>query len=333
MATFLNSHSLHYENVNLIAKKPGVIESRKDVPNEIYRVVVAPMTALFCEEFVIEAARCGLSTAIPRFGSIENRTNLHSLFETNKQNSNQKCFVSIGINEVDLKDLIISTESRSWLIDVAFAGIPQLIPFVENLSLQATTNDLMIGNIMSGESFDFLYKKIEQYTNNLFFRVGIGGGGGCSTATKTGFTRSPITELNEIFKRRNEIEAELKYSTDAKIVADGGIKEGSHVNKAFGVGADYVMMGSYFSKAAEADTNLRGDGTYWGLASKKQIGISGLDKTAFYEGKVNKINKHEIRPLKELVDELWAGISSGVSYSGYRTLSEFVGKGIFEIKS
>jgi hypothetical protein len=40
----------------------------------------------------------------------------------------------------------------------------------------------------------------------------------------------------------------------------------------------------------------------------------------------------ELRPLEELVDELWGGISSAVSYSGYNTLKRFIGNGVFEIK-
>ena len=40
----------------------------------------------------------------------------------------------------------------------------------------------------------------------------------------------------------------------------------------------------------------------------------------------------ELRPLEALVDELWGGISSAVSYSGCKTLGEFIGNGVFELK-
>jgi hypothetical protein len=39
-----------------------------------------------------------------------------------------------------------------------------------------------------------------------------------------------------------------------------------------------------------------------------------------------------LSPLETLVDELWGGISSAVSYSGYETLKDFIGNGVFELK-
>jgi len=36
--------------------------------------------------------------------------------------------------------------------------------------------------------------------------------------------------------------------------------------------------------------------------------------------------------LDQLVEDLWGGLSSAVSYSGYSTLTDFIGNGIFEVK-
>jgi hypothetical protein len=35
--------------------------------------------------------------------------------------------------------------------------------------------------------------------------------------------------------------------------------------------------------------------------------------------------------LKDIVETLWAGIASGISYSGHKTLTESIGNGVFEI--
>lgn len=95
--------------------------------------------------------------------------------------------------------------------------------------------------------------------------------------------------------------------------------------------SDYVMMGGYFSRALEAYTWLNGDGTYWGGASKKQQMLYGGVRR-HSEGKVVEIDRSTTLPLTELVDELWGGLSSAVSYSGKQSLSEFIGNGVFEIK-
>ncbi len=115
------------------------------------------------------------------------------------------------------------------------------------------------------------------------------------------------------------------------IIADGGIKNAGYASKAFGAGADYVMMGGYFAKAFEAETHVRGDGYYWGGASHKQQILSTGKVYRHSEGKEVPI-LNELAPLETLVDELWGGISSAVSYSGYDTLSKFIGNGVFEIK-
>ena len=45
-----------------------------------------------------------------------------------------------------------------------------------------------------------------------------------------------------------------------------------------------------------------------------------------------KIDKNNIVPFSELDKQLWGGIRSGVSYSGYECLEEFIGNGVFELK-
>jgi hypothetical protein len=116
-----------------------------------------------------------------------------------------------------------------------------------------------------------------------------------------------------------------------RIVADGGIKNSGYAAKAFGAGADAVIMGGYFARAIEAETNLYGDGTYWGGASEKQQILATGKASRHSEGKEFKIDE-PILPLDKLVSDLWGGISSAVSYSGYKSLTDFVYNGYFEIK-
>jgi IMP dehydrogenase/GMP reductase len=145
----------------------------------------------------------------------------------------------------------------------------------------------------------------------------------CSTSDATGINRGQITELIECSEYARKF-------NNFYIIADGGIKNGNYASKAFGAGADVIMMGGYFSKATESETNIIGDGTYWGGAShKQQERFGGIRRHS--EGKVLKI-EGELKPLKVLVDDLWGGISSAISYSGYSSLENFIGNGIFEIK-
>lgn len=161
----------------------------------------------------------------------------------------------------------------------------------------------------------------------LFIRVGIGGGFACETASRaTGYGRGQITELRECL----EVKDKLKLSPVP--FADGGIKNGACAAKAFGIGSQYIMLGGYFSKAEEAQNVIDGEYKFWGCASDYNQLKFG-EKRNHSEGKVIDINKNEIKPLNYLVEELWGGISSAVSYGGYTTLEKFIGNAIFEIKN
>ena len=163
-----------------------------------------------------------------------------------------------------------------------------------------------------------------------YVRVGIAGGSPCATNDSTGYNRGPITEIMEI-EGSNPWDPYLDNRHKPFIIADGGIKNSGYAAKAFGAGADYVMMGGYFAKAFEAETHQIGDGTYWGGASHKQQILSTGKAYRHSEGKEVPI-LDELSPLETLVDQLWGGISSAVSYGGYDTLTNFIGNGVFEIK-
>jgi IMP dehydrogenase/GMP reductase len=176
----------------------------------------------------------------------------------------------------------------------------------------------MCGNIHSATGY-------VRYNKNVLVRVGIGGGSVCKTRYATGFTRGQITEIKECSDyKRNISEAPF-------IVADGGIKYSGDIIKAFGAGADYVMIGGLLKNAQEAQNVIDGDFSYWGGASKKQQKITYGHAKRHSEGAEVVVKQNEIIPLKDIFEEIWGGVESGISYSGYETIKEFIGKGHFEI--
>lgn len=317
MAKILDTKSLYYNDVNLIAQ-PSLIKSRSEVPVELNRIIVSPMESIMGEKFALEANKLGLTVCLHRFCDVEKQASLFTSL-SNKKN----VFVSVGINDIERVKILAKYGAHNFLLDIANGYIPHLKQSVYEISNYCYLENIMVGNIMTGDGF---YNAT--FTGfNTFVRVGIAGGAACSTSDATGYNRGQITELLEIKEQKDK----LGY-TGVKnyIVADGGIKNGNYAAKAFGAGADYVMMGKYFSQANEAETHVIGDGTYWGGASyKQQERWGGVKKHS--EGKIIPIEE-EVKSLELLTMELWGGLSSAVSYSGYKTLSEFIGNGVFEIK-
>ena len=328
MAQILKSKSIYYNDVNLVAQ-PCKVKSRKDIPVELNRIIVSPMEAIVGKTFAHKANELGLTLCLHRFCSIEEQLELYNSLPDKKN-----VFVSIGLNDWDRVEALGEIGATSWLIDMANGYMTKEInECVSKLSEQACIDNLMMGNVHSERGFQMLANVALDKSFSKYVRVGIAGGSPCATNDSTGYNRGPITEIMEIDDSNpwDPISDKLYPNRKPFIIADGGIKNSGYAAKAFGAGADYVMMGGYFAKAFEAETHQRGDGTYWGGASHKQQILSTGKVYRHSEGKEVPIND-ELRPLEALVDELWGGISSAVSYSGYETLSGFISNGVFELK-
>ena len=328
MAKILKSKSIYYNDVNLIAQ-PCKVRSRRDIPVELNRIIVSPMEAIVGKTFALKANELGLTVCLHRFCSIAEQVELYNSLP-NKDN----VFVSIGLNDWDRVDALAEIGATSWLIDMANGYMTKEIDECAiNLSERARIQHLMMGNVHSEYGFQLLANVAYDKSFKRFVRVGIAGGSPCATNDSTGYNRGPITEIMEIDEHNPwDSTSDAIFIRDKPfIIADGGIKNAGYAAKAFGAGADYVMMGGYFARAFEAETHVRGDGHYWGGASHKQQILSTGKVYRHSEGKEVPI-LDELRPLETLVDELWGGISSAVSYSGCKTLGEFIGNGVFELK-
>ncbi len=322
MAKILKSKSIYYNDVNLIAQ-PCKVKSRKDIPVELNRIIVSPMESIVGETFALEANKLGLTLALHRFCTPEAEAELFSKLE-NKDN----VFVSIGLDDWKRVEVLSKAGAKNWLIDMANGYMDKFIyATVERLMWHTDVQKLILGNVHSYDGFQNLADIKKDAKFQRFVRVGIGGGSPCATNDSTGYNRGAITELMEV--ESNHIWDTPESKT--QIIADGGIKNAGYAAKAFGAGADYVMMGGYFVKAFEAETHIIGDGYYWGGASHKQQ--RNLTGSAYRHSEGKEIPVLDIlMSLKDLVNELWGGISSAVSYSGYETLTDFIGNGIFEVK-
>jgi GMP reductase len=329
MPTILKSESIYYNDINLLGRPaPDHIKSRSDIPKEKYRIVVSPMHALQGEKFVEEAAKNGISIFIHRFLGLDWQLKMNDIFQKNKIDSRQVCCLSMGLKNLkeEFLELYIKNGIRSLGIDIAngFLNLQEQARFIRN-SMDYCNNGLLdnfyVGNINTAEGFQKLQKTFDCIAKNLIIRVGVGGGQACSSSDVASINRGNITEIIECHS----------VSNNGLVAADGGISKPGFAAKAFAAGSEYILMGGYFSYAEEAETNLNGDKSYWGGSSQKQLEILGqTHKTS--EGKViSGVNK-ELKPMKKLVDDLWGGLASYVTYSGYGSLTEAIGNGLFEVK-
>lgn len=316
MPRFLDTKSLYYNDVNLIASF-GQINSRKDIPKQLNKIIISPMDAVVSDELAIKALNKGVAVCLPRFNTIaEQKKSLYKIYDRCGQkelkNGDKQLYVSVGLNDWDR---IRELNHDDVLIDVANGYLYNVCKFAEELRNKGYR--VMVGNVHDS-------KGINLYNNYTKVRLGIGQGKVCKTGQVSGYTRGQITEILDCYNNRR--------NKNQYIVADGGICSSGCAVKAFAAGADYIMLGGYFSNAEEAKNVQNGEYSYWGGASEKQQLKYYGEIRRNSEGIEIQVDKNNIKPIEILIDELWDGIASGISYSGYQNLTQFIGNGVFEIK-
>jgi GMP reductase len=327
----LNSKSIYYDDVNLIAQ-PTEVKSRKDIPQELERIMVSPMQSIIGLVFASRALELGLSVCLHRFDStIEDRIKLiHDVFVNMKTPNRtvERIWVSVGLKDLENIEAIIHQGVQNIIIDVAKGYMSEVLEFTSQIYHKSgkQIKKIMLGNIHSSSILPDYQTLSDYFGIPIYFRCGIASGSVCNTKGMTGYNRGQITEIQEC---SDWIEAN---NSNLVLVADGGIKDPACAAKAFGSGAEYVMMGGYFAHAKEAQHVIDELYKFWGGASEFQQILSKGIAERHSEGKEKDINPNHLESLDKLVFDLWGGISSAVSYSGYPTLTKFIGNGVFEVK-
>ena len=143
------------------------------------------------------------------------------------------------------------------------------------------------GNVVDREGFMFLAE-----AGADFIKVGIGGGSICITRETKGIGRGQATALIDVCAARDEYyEATGIY---IPVCSDGGIVHDYHMTLALAMGADFMMLGRYFSRFDESPTDVvKINGTYykeyWGEGSNRarnwqRYDLGGAKKLSFEEG-------------------------------------------------
>lgn len=327
----LNSRSIYYDDVNLIAQ-PTEVKSRKDIPEDLGRIIVSPMQSIVGLIFACRALTLGLSVCLHRFDStIEERLELiKGVFANAKgANTQERIWVSVGLKDVENIEKILDLGVKNILLDVANGYMSEVLEVASQMYNKSgkRIKKLMLGNIHSDSILQDYQTLSDYFGIPVYFRCGIASGSVCNTKGMTGYNRGQITEIKECVDWIEENNSNLI------LVADGGIANPACAAKAFGAGAEYIMMGGYFAHAKEAQHVVDELYKFWGGASEFQQILSKGVAERHSEGKEKDIHPDHLENLDKLVSDLWGGISSAVSYSGYSTLMQFIGNGVFEKKS
>ncbi len=179
------------------------------------------------------------------------------------------------------------------------------------------------GNVVDADGFNFLAG-----AGADFIKVGIGGGSICITREAKGIGRGQATALIDVCRARDEYFK--KHGVYIPVCSDGGIVHDYHMTLALAMGADFLMLGRYFSRFDESPTDkIRINGTYykeyWGEGSNRarnwqRYDLGGAKKLSFEEGVDSYVPY--AGSLKDNLDSTLAKVRSTMCNCGALTLPE-----------
>jgi GMP reductase len=151
-------------------------------------------------------------------------------------------------------------------------------------------------------------------------KIGIGPGSVCTTRSVAGVGYPQLSSISEC--------SDAAHGLGGHVMADGGCKYPGDVSKAFGAGADFVMLGGMFAGHEESGGELVEDEDgvkykdFYGMSSTKaqQTYYGDLAEHRAPEGK--KVRLKYKGPLDHTIQAILGGVRSACSYVGAKTLKD-----------
>ena len=305
-----------YDDVLLVPQYSDIISRREvDLTTNFGKgielslpIIASPMDTVSEADMAGNLNELGGLSIIHRYNTVEEQTAMIASL-------GKKVLVgaAVGVLDdyMDRSRAAIEAGAKVICIDVAHGHHVLVKRAIQSIrELVGDDIHIMAGNVATLEGFNDL---ADWGANSI--RCNIGGGSICTTRIQTGHG---VPGLETIFQC-------AQSDRDAKIIADGGIKNSGDIVKAFAAGADAIMLGSLLAGTdCSPGTIFKTETgelrkTYRGMASAaaqrdwrgRVSSCEGISSSVPYRGK-----------LADVIKELERGIRSGLSYSGARSIRE-----------
>ncbi|WP_257283498.1 GMP reductase [Endozoicomonas sp. SESOKO1] len=226
--------------------------------------------------------------------------------------------VSSGTSENDFEKmseiLSLNDKLRFICIDVANGYSEHFVQFVARVRQRHPNKVIIAGNVVTGEMVEELILKGADIV-----KVGIGPGSVCTTRVKTGVGYPQLSAVIEC--------ADAAHGVSGQVISDGGCTCAGDVSKAFGGGADFVMIGGMFAGHDESGGEMvEEDGRqfrlFYGMSSTTAMDqhAGGVANYRASEGKTVKVPYRGA--IVETIQDILGGVRSTCTYVGAAQLKE-----------
>jgi GMP reductase len=270
-------------------------------------------------------ARQGLFTTVHKHYSVEEWGAFVAARRTEDPDLLTYVAVSTGILDSDLAKLDRILERHPELsficMDVANGYSEHFVEQIGKVRARYPDKIIIAGNVVTGEMVEQLL-----LSGADIVKVGIGPGSVCTTRVKTGVGYPQLSAIIEC--------ADAAHGLSGQIISDGGCTCPGDVAKAFGAGADFVMLGGMLAGHDEGGGEiLEQDGECWvrfyGMSSKTAMEkySGGVAEYRASEGKIVSVPYRG--PVAETIKDILGGLRSACTYVGASQLKELTKRTTF----
>lgn len=288
--------------------------ARLEMP--VVPVVAANMDTVGTFEMARALASHKILTALHKHYAVDD---LVAFFSDDADDAHHYAFYSLGILPGDLKKFE-EVRSRTgsgirWVcIDVANGYTEAFLEFVRRFRDSHPEVVLMAGNVVTADITEALI-----LAGADIVKVGIGPGSVCTTRKMTGVGYPQLSAIIEC--------ADAAHGLGGHICGDGGCTVPGDVVKAFGGGADFVMLGGMLAAHDESGGEVV---EHEGATYRKFYGMSSEEAMTRYAGGVARYRASEGKstmlpargPVDDTVQGILGGLRSACTYVGARKLKD-----------
>lgn len=310
---------LDYKDV-LIRPKRSTLKSRKQVDlNRSYTfrnsgqtwqgipIMAANMDGVGTFKMSNQLSKLGLFTCITKQNTPEDWYNRFGQIDADH------LAISVGTNSEDYEKAkqIIATCNLNWIcIDIANGYSEHFVDFVRQVRSDHPKLNIIAGNVVTADMTQELI-----LAGADIVKVGIGPGSVCTTRIQTGVGYPQLSAVIEC--------ADAAHGLGGHIIADGGCTCPGDVAKAFGAGADFVMLGGMLAGHDEGG-NISDDQTvqFYGMSSDTAMNkhSGGVADYRSSEGRTVVIPYRG--PVENTIKDLLGGLRSTCTYVGAPSLKQ-----------
>lgn len=285
-------------------------------------IMAANMDTVGTFEMALELSQHKLFTAIHKHYSIEE---WNKFLSEAPDGLEDYIAISTGTGKEDalkLKAVFKSNPKLKFIcIDVANGYSEHFAEFVSQTRNQYPDKVIIAGNVVTGEMVEQLI-----LSGADIVKVGIGPGSVCTTRVKTGVGYPQLSAIIEC--------ADAAHGLGGQIISDGGCTTPGDVAKAFGAGADFVMLGGMFAGHTESGGELvlrHGEQykQFYGMSSSTAMDkyVGGVAEYRASEGKTVEVPYKG--DVKDTLQDILGGLRSTCTYVGAQRLKELTKRTTF----